>query len=263
MATPISHFSLDSRLFNSDLYSRLHALWFLDLPLSASAASPLQMSRWFDVGANPVERADFDTQCRSTASEALHAIGPGKLSLPPFVGIDSDQEHYELIAAPFIKQLDGEPDAEKQADAALGMVLLLDQMTRNCFRDDQALIYSHYDRISRAVSHAIYVRGLDKSDRFRTSPPWRVWFYLPMMHSEAMSDHDVLSQNLEEMLSRAKAQADEGAIGYLNNTLNFEKKHYDIVAKFGRYPHRNRVLGRQSTVQEKEYLEAGGDTFGT
>ena len=263
MSTPISQFSLDPGIFNSALFSRLCALWFPNLTLPASTATPLQMSRWFGVGANADERAEFDAQCRSVASEALLSIGPNKVALPAFTDIGSDQANYPKIVAPFVKYLDRVKDTEKQATEALGLILLLDQMTRNCHRDDQSLIYAHYDRIARAVSYAIYTRGLDKSNRYRHSPPWRVWFYLPMMHSEALSDHEVLSQNLEEMGEYAKAQGDAQAIGYLNNTLNYERKHYDTLARFGRYPHRNRVLGRQSTAAEKEYLESGGDTFGT
>ena len=263
MATPITRFSLDTSLFNSTLYSRLCALWFLDLSLPASTATPVQMSRWFGASTSPIERADFDAQCRSIAFEALQSIGPAQLSLPTSTDILADSENYPIIAAPFVRHLDEETDEEKRATEALGMVLLLDQMTRNCFRSNQSHIYSHYDRISRAVSYAIYARGLDKSNVFRDSPPWRSWFYLPMMHSEAMSDHEVLSHNIDEMRSQAKVRADEGAVEYLTNTGNFEKKHLDILAQFGRYPHRNQVLGRQSTIQEKAYLEAGGDTFGT
>ena len=259
----VHRFSLEPSIFNSELFSRLCDLWFSNLPLPASAATSLQMSRWFGGGANADERAQFDAQCHSVASEALFSIGPDKLVLPPFTDIESDGANYPGIAAPFVKYLDEKKDVEKRATEALGLALLLDQMTRNCHREDQSLIYAHYDRISRAVSHAMYARDLDKSIRYLHSPPWRVWFYLPMMHSEALSDHEILSQNLKEMIVNAKAQNDAEATGYLSNTLNYEKKHYDILAQFGRYPHRNKVLGRQSTAEEKKYLRSGGETFGT
>ena len=263
MSTPISQFSLDPGVFNSEFISRICALWFPNLPLPASAPTRSQMSRWFGVGASVDERAGFDAHCHAVASEALISIGPENLAVPAFTGIDSDQVNYPHIAAPFVKYIDGEKGIEKQATGALGLILLLDQMTRNCYRNNQSLIYAHYDRMARAVSHATYARDLDKSSQYRHSPPWRVWFYLPMMHSEALSDHEVFSQNLEEMRAYAEAQGDTEAVGYVNHTLNYEKRYYDVLVKFGRYPHRNKVLGRQSTTEEREYLESGGDTFGT
>lgn len=56
---------------------------------------------------------------------------------------------------------------------------------------------------------------------------------------------------------------DEDAIKYVETTIGFEKRHNVILEKFGRYPHRNQVLGRESTAEEMEYLENGGETFGT
>ena len=255
--------SLNPHLFNFTLYSRILSLWFSGLSLPASAPAPAQFARWFGDGASPQARAAFDSGCSEATQEALRSIGPDKFILPKFRNQESDHHHYSDFAIPFVAQLDAEKEPEMQAKTGLGLVLLLDQLPRNIFRQEQKLIYSHYDRISRAVSHEIYARGLDSSEIFRRSPPWRMWFYIPLMHSEALVDHEVFERILGEMTAEAQKAGDDAAEGYIGRTRGFEQKHVDILRKFGRYPHRNKVLDRQSTPEEQDWLEAGGDTFGT
>ena len=146
----------------------------------------------------------------------------------------------------------------KKEEAALGLMLLLDQMPRNVFRTQQSLIYTHYDRISRAVAYAIYASSLDTCSRYKSSPPYRMWFYLPLMHSEAMADHDLMQEKLEDM----EKEGDDEAKEYLGTLKAFEGRHRVILERFGRYPHRNGVLGREATEEERRWLEEGGDTFG-
>ena len=136
-------------------------------------------------------------------------------------------------------------------------------MPRNCFRGDQKVIYSHYDRIARAVADAIFERALDKAEVFKDSPPWRGWFFMPLMHSEVKEDHRLLEGLLKEVRGGAQEREDEAAVGYMTRMIDFEEKHRRIIERFGRYPHRNAVLGRDSTVEEQKWLEDGGDTFGT
>ena len=255
-------FILDKRLFNPDLYSRLLNIWFKGLPSKASAPQQEQMARWFGVGASEDVRTDFDGRCQSSFLSALTSIGPEKLVLPRFTDVETDRKQYPDIASPFIGQFSGDDPARENHKVALGLMLLLDQIPRNIFRKDQALIYGHYDRISRAVNQEIYARGLDKHEEYVHSPPWRIWFYMPLMHSESLEDHQTFGRELEDLKSRAEKMEDEAALGYLSQTMDFETKHYDILLEFGRYPHRNEVLGRQTTAKEREWLEAGGDTFG-
>ncbi|KAI4138263.1 MAG: hypothetical protein L6R39_006883 [Caloplaca ligustica] len=256
-------FALNSQLFNPTLYSHLLKLWFADLPTSASNPTKEQVSRWFGVGASQEAKSAFDGECTSTALPALQSIAADKYPLPPFKDAEQDRQNYTHIAQPFIGQFTSQKSDLSNDEAALGLVLLLDQMPRNIFRSQQDIIYTHYDRISRAVAYAIYSRDLDSSDRYRDSPPWQAWFYLPLMHSEALSDHLFLQRKVETMQARMRQKDDPAAAEYADNLLNFEKKHYDILQRFGRYPHRNRALGRESTKEEREYLEGGGDTFGT
>ena len=253
--------NLPPHLFNPTLYTRLLTLWFTDLPLPSSAPTPPLLQKWFSTPSG-----NFDTQCTSTALPALQSLSPEKYPLPPFTSQEAELKNYAEIAAPFLGQLDGsvwksEAGGEgevKKEEAALGLMLLLDQMPRNVFRTQQSLIYTHYDRISRAVAYAIYASSLDTSSLYRSSPPYRMWFYLPLMHSEAVADHDLMQEKLEDM----EKEGDDEAKEYLGTLKAFEGRHRVILERFGRYPHRNGVLGREATEEERRWLEEGGDTFG-
>ena len=251
-------FSLDARLFNADLYSGIINFWFAGLPLPASASKPEQTNRWFGLGSTPAERAAVDSHCRSAFQSALQSLSPEKFTLPSFTDVDSDRRHYPDIAAPFVSQFN-----DGNAETALGLIILLDQMPRNIFRGNQALIYGHYDRISRAIFQEVYERKLDRHEKYLNSPPWLTFFYMPLMHSESAKDHQLLEQILEDWIKAAEERGDKEATGDLNRTLGSEKKHGDIVLRFGRYPHRNKVLKRESTKEELDWLQTGGDTFGT
>ena len=260
--SPSMPFSLNSSLFNSDFYSRLVSFWFLELPFPASAPSPMQMGRWFGFEASSEDRIAFDEECRAIALQALISVGPDNFTLPPFEGVESDRAYYDLIATPFFDQFERDWDPETSAENALALILLFDQMTRNIFRTEQALIYAHYDRIARAIGERVWAKGLDSIGRFRGSPPHRMWYYYPWMHSESLGDHKRFAQKLEEMRFQAGAAGDEAALEYLNLTIKYREMHEDILMKFGRYAYRNKVLGRTNTAEEDEYMASGPNTFG-
>ena len=259
---PSSAFSLDARLFNPTLYSSLLKLWFDGLPQGATAAPKQLTTRWFGMGANETARASFDHECRSRFHEALSSIGPARLALPAFADVETDRRHYGDIAAPFLGQIYHDDDAG-DPDVALGLTLLLDQIPRNIFRHDQALIYGHYDRIARAVFNVLNNYGLDQHERYFMSPVHRTWFYMPLMHSESLADHQLFKQKVGDLKARLEAKGDEAAAQYLEQTLSFEKRHSDILDKFGRYPYRNSCLGRETTDDERNWLEQSRESFGT
>jgi len=117
----------------------------------------------------------------------------------------------------------------------LALLITLDQFPRNMFRGDPRSFESgdialHHAR--RALAH-----GFDRA----VAPEARPFFYLPFMHSEALADQE-LSVALYEVLGDA-------------NSLRFAIAHRDIIARFGRFAHRNAVLGRESTPDEIEFLK--------
>ena len=137
-------------------------------------------------------------------------------------------------------------------DGALAMVLLLDQFTRNLYRGT-AEAYAGDALAFEIVNHAID-RGLDRA----LHPVARIWLFHPFHHRE-----DVAEQDRGLALLRAlRRDADPAWHGYVERSIRGWTRHRDIVARFGRFPHRNAVLGRDSTVREQAYMAAGGESFG-
>ena len=199
---------------------------------------------------------------------AVASIGPSKLRLPPFSSIENDRKMYGRIAAPFTRQFsyrdEDLTDLPANVVAALGLSILLDQFPRNLFRgSEQVVVYEHYDRLSRAVEASISQLWLDRSKSLKGFPVWRYWLYIPLEHSESIADHKTFCTRLEAMLAQAEKRKDEMGVNFLEKALYYEYKHLDPLRKFGRFPWRNKWLGRPNTKAEQEWLDKGGDTFGT
>jgi uncharacterized protein (DUF924 family) len=129
---------------------------------------------------------------------------------------------------------------ESTAEGALALVILLDQFPRNMFRAS-ARTYAA-DPLARAVADRALARGFDRA----VAADLRTFFYLPFMHSEAVAD-----QERCVALYRALGDAE---------SLRYAEDHADIIRRFGRFPHRNAVLGRESTPDEQAFLAGGGFT---
>jgi uncharacterized protein (DUF924 family) len=135
-----------------------------------------------------------------------------------------------------------------QADreGALALVLLLDQFPRNLFRG-QARAFAA-DAKAREVADAAIGRGFD-----RALPSCeRLFFYLPFEHSESMDD-----QERAVALFRRLAEEDPGRV----DGLDYAIRHRTIIQRFGRFPHRNEALGRESTPDEIAFLKEPGSSF--
>ena len=122
-------------------------------------------------------------------------------------------------------------------DGALALMVLLDQLPRNCFRGTAHMFAT--DPLARQLSREARKAGHDQA----VDPQLRMFFYLPLMHSEALADQ-------EEAVTLYEPLGAEG--------LKFAIIHRDIIAKFGRFPHRNAALGRATTPDEQAFLDAGG-----
>lgn len=130
---------------------------------------------------------------------------------------------------------------ESDADKALALLLVLDQFPRNMYRGT-ALAFQ-WDLLAQGVAR----RMLDKVWDFRIPQKRRAFVYMPFMHAE---DLDMQNQCVALCESRLEDES----------TLFHAKAHRDVIAKFGRFPHRNEILGRESTTAELKYLESGGYT---
>jgi len=122
------------------------------------------------------------------------------------------------------------------ADAALALVLLLDQLPRNLHRGSPRAFET--DAAARRAAAAAIDAGFDRL----VDPALRVFFYLPFEHSESMADQ-------ERSLALFEALGDA-------NYLRYAVAHADCIRRFGRFPYRNAVLGRATTAAEQAWLDA-------
>lgn len=123
------------------------------------------------------------------------------------------------------------------AESSLALMILLDQFPRNCFRGTGHMFAT--DPLARSLATQAIAAGHDLA----LDAEIRVFLYLPFEHSEDMAD-----QERSVALHTANAEA----------YLSYAQDHLDIIQRFGRFPHRNRVLGRETTPQEQAFLDAGG-----
>lgn len=127
-------------------------------------------------------------------------------------------------------------DWKKDADGCLALVILLDQFPRNMFRgspqafatDSQALLIA---------KHAVG-KGFDQI----LEPVKRGFLYMPFQHSESMADQ----KRSVELFGKMK---EDNPVGY-----QYAQRHYDVIDEYGRFPHRNKVLERENTPEEEDYL---------
>lgn len=123
------------------------------------------------------------------------------------------------------------------ATGALAVLLLLDQFPRNCFRGTGHMFAT--DSLARTLANS----ALEKGHDLDVESGLRVFFYLPFTHSEDLADQERGVELNQEL----------GGL-----TLHHAEEHRDIIRDFGRFPHRNHVLGRETTPEEKAFLDAGG-----
>jgi uncharacterized protein (DUF924 family) len=131
------------------------------------------------------------------------------------------------------------------AEGALALVLLLDQFPRNLFRGTPAAYTC--DAKARAVAKGAVTVGQDA----QLSPVQRVFLYLPFEHSEALADQDESCR----LFAGLTAHPEHARL------VRYAERHREIVARFGRFPHRNEILGRATTPAEEAFLQEPDSSF--
>ncbi|MCU4364874.1 DUF924 domain-containing protein [Acinetobacter variabilis] len=129
----------------------------------------------------------------------------------------------------------------KNADGRLAEILVLDQFSRNIFRDTPRAFAQ--DSLALALAQEAISQDLDK----QLSPEQRSFLYMPFMHSESKLIHEFALKLFQRL-------------GNPEN-LEYEIKHKIIIDRFGRYPHRNQILGRESTEEELSFLTQPDSSF--
>ena len=129
-------------------------------------------------------------------------------------------------------------DWQSTDDGTLALLIVLDQFPRNLFRGTPQAFAT--DAKAREIAVSAIDRGVDA----RVDPASRLFIYLPLEHSENLTDQ-------QRSVAHFKALGDE-------RQLQYAVLHRDIIARFGRFPHRNAVLGRVTTPDERAFLDKGG-----
>lgn len=132
-------------------------------------------------------------------------------------------------------------DWREKAQGRLAEILILDQFSRNMFRDSARAFA--YDALALALAQEAVAAGAD----LLLSQVERSFLYMPYMHSESLKVHAIATELFDE--------------NELQNNIEFELKHRKVIEQFGRYPHRNAALGRESTPEEVEFLKQPGSRF--
>lgn len=156
-----------------------------------------------------------------------------------------DAEIRTRFAAVYQGAVRGEVEDWRQGPhRCLAYVVLLDQFPRNMFRGTAQAFAS--DSLALAAARGAIVAGFDRE----VPPLARAFFYLPFEHSEDLADQDECVRLVEQWQEPELAPF-----------ADFARRHRAIVARFGRFPHRNAVLGRKSTAAEMEFLREPGSSF--
>ncbi|MGB7302018.1 MAG: DUF924 family protein [Burkholderiaceae bacterium] len=149
------------------------------------------------------------------------------------------------IQAALAGQLENWHDNSAPPQTCLAYILLLDQFTRNVYRNTPAMVSG--DARALAAAQSLVASGRDKM----LTALERVFVYLPYEHAEDMpAQHESL-----RLFASLPPEPNTA------NFIDYARQHFDVVARFGRFPHRNAWLGRNSTPEEEEFLKQPGSGF--
>ncbi|EOH96290.1 DUF924 family protein [Enterococcus pallens] len=153
-----------------------------------------------------------------------------------------DQRIRERFEAVHQQVIQGEKASWRETiQGRLAEILVLDQFSRNLFRGDPRSFA--YDGMALVLAQ----EAIAKKELNELTVEERSFVYMPFMHSESL----VIHQQALELFSEPG----------MENNLDFEKRHYEIIKRFGRYPHRNAILNRSSTQEELMFLKEPNSSF--
>jgi uncharacterized protein (DUF924 family) len=141
---------------------------------------------------------------------------------------------------------------EQYPRGRLALIVLLDQFSRNIYRGTaQAFAQDE-------LALSLCLQGIDIGHDLALRPIERTFYYLPLEHAESLEMQHKCVQHYEQLV----ASVPPAMVAKHQPSLAYAISHRAIIARFGRFPHRNKLLGRASTAAEREYLSQGGATFG-
>ena len=143
---------------------------------------------------------------------------------------------------------------ESSPQGQLALVILLDQFARNIYRNTPKMF--DFDSSALKITLKMIDEKLDQSLQLIE----RVFLYMPLQHAEDLSLQKKSLECFKDMVNVSNVKSRQNTAYYVY-TLGYAQKHYDIIARFGRFPHRNEVLNRVSIQEEVEFLKGPGSKF--
>lgn len=134
---------------------------------------------------------------------------------------------------------------QESARGSLALIIVLDQFSRNMFRDQPRAFSA--DSLARQIASQAIEHGFDS----QLSPLQRAFMYLPFEHSEERVDQERSLALFDALADHAEAK----------EMVRYAHLHYDVIDRFGRFPHRNAILGRESNDAERQFLTEPGSAF--
>lgn len=162
-----------------------------------------------------------------------------------------DVEVRERFAAD-LQRSDSLHELEAEPAGALALVVLTDQFPRNIHRGTPRAFA--FDERARGVTR----RAIETGHELELRPIERVFLYMPLEHAEDIGLQDESVRRFRALAQEAPAHLRETFASFVWHAEN----HREVIARFGRFPHRNAVLGRESTAAERAYLDGGGANWG-
>jgi len=166
---------------------------------------------------------------------------------------EGDKEIIRHFKTDSEKAMNGDYDQwESETRGSLALIVVLDQFSRSIYRKTPLA----FTQDSKALD--VCVRGIERQFDHELSLIERAFFYMPLMHSESreMQSTSVRAFKMLVDLSFPEARAT------YENFFEYAVHHYEIIERFGRFPHRNIIIGRQSTTEEEEFLQKSQETWG-
>jgi uncharacterized protein (DUF924 family) len=134
----------------------------------------------------------------------------------------------------------------------LSLILLLDQFPRNIYRGTPRAYAGDEQALSLALT------GMQSVADAALNVAERIFFYMPLQHSESLEAQEESVSAYKRLLG----EAPDAIRSVFEGCVSFAERHRDVIRQFGRFPHRNAVLGRPSTAEETNWLKQGGESFG-
>ncbi len=155
----------------------------------------------------------------------------------------------ELHGKAIDEQLD---DWELQPHPTLALIIILDQFSRNIHRKTPQAY------VGDTLAQKYCKNALDQNWDLSLAAIEKIFLYMPLHHSELLTDQKLCLTLFTQLYNEINEQNK----AFISNYISYVKEHLSIIEKFGRFPHRNKILGRANTKKENAYLQGGAPSYG-